>query len=391
MDLRSGQRAAPLETNVRDVRYTSGYLVYVNRNNSLFAVALDVGRRRTSGTPVRIADSVAGGDQGIAQLAVARNGTVAYIPLDELTLVFADRSGNERPAHADLHNYHAPRFAPDGRRVAVDFTGTDGTRDVWILDPEQNTLQRATSSQGADVGGHDPTWTPDGRYISYLVQRDSVWRVFRTRASGGAPPESLFARKGGLAFTGLWLPDASALIPVTGAAGEDIAIVRNGGHGAIEPLVADKGTIEYAPAPSPDGRWLAYVSDKSGPGRWEVYLRGLGSDPEEIKVSQDGGTEPVWSATRSRNGWELFYRRGGDRDELLSAHIEERPTLRVTERRALFSVSDIVAGGDHANYDVSPDGQTFVMVRANPKARIVIIQNLPALVARLRGSPPNSR
>ncbi len=388
MDLRTGQRSALPETSVRDARYTSGFLVYVNRSNALFAVALDPRSRRTIGVPVRIADSVAGGDQGIAQLAVAPNGTVAYIPLDELSLVFVDRAGNERRAHADLHNYHAPRFSPDGRRVAVDFMGTDDTRDVWILDPEQNSLQRASFSKGADVGGHDPTWTPDGRYLSYLVQRDSVWQVFRTRASGGAPPESLFARRGGLAFTGLWLPDGSALIPVTGVGGEDIAIVRNGGHGAIEPLVATPDVVEYAPAPSPDGRWLAFVSDKSGPGRWEVYLRGLGNDPTEIKVSQNGGAEPVWSPVRSRDGWELFYRRGGDRDELMSARIEERPTPHVTERHTLFSISDIVTGGNHANYDVSPDARTFVMVRSNPKARIVVIQNLPALVDRLGGNTP---
>jgi len=86
------------------------------------------------------------------------------------------------------------------------------------------------------------------------------------------------------------------------------------------------------------------------------------------------------------NGRELFYRGGHETaPELIVADLQTGPELAVTSRRALFAVSDMATSTPHANYDVSPDGRTFVMVRNNPATRIVVIQNLPALVAKLRG------
>jgi Tol biopolymer transport system component len=113
-----------------------------------------------------------------------------------------------------------------------------------------------------------------------------------------------------------------------------------------------------------------------------VYMRDLAGEQDQILVSLDGGTEPVWSP----DGRELFYRetRQGD-PYLVAAGIRTSPTLVVTSRKRLFPVVDIVATNPHANYDLSPDGKTFVMVRRSPAARIVIIQNLPAMVRRLQG------
>jgi hypothetical protein len=131
---------------------------------------------------------------------------------------------------------------------------------------------------------------------------------------------------------------------------------------------------------SPDGRWLAFSSDQSG--RSEVFLRPLLGEGDQVQVSVDGGTEPVWN----RNGRELFYRAGpGAGRELAAAALAFTPTVMVTGRTTLFSVTGMVNGVPHVNYDVSPDGQTFAMVGYNQATRIIIIQNLPALMAKLRG------
>ena len=96
----------------------------------------------------------------------------------------------------------------------------------------------------------------------------------------------------------------------------------------------------------------------------------------------DGGAEPVWGP----GGQEIFYRGGpNSAPKLIAAAIETRASLSVTSRRELFSVADMATATPHANYDVSPDGKTFVMVRNNPSTRIMVIQNLPALVAKERG------
>ena len=117
-------------------------------------------------------------------------------------------------------------------------------------------------------------------------------------------------------------------------------------------------------------------------GRDEVYVRPLGGSGDVVQVSQGGGSEPVWA----KSGREIFYRGAANATpELMSAAVETSPVFRVTSRRPLFPDAEFLPTTPHANYDVSPDGTTFAMVRANPTSRIVILQNLPALVARLAG------
>ncbi|HEX5577460.1 MAG TPA: hypothetical protein VFX40_03740, partial [Gemmatimonadaceae bacterium] len=101
-----------------------------------------------------------------------------------------------------------------------------------------------------------------------------------------------------------------------------------------------------------------------------------------VQVSQDGGTEPVWGST----GRELFYRSGSEANiDLMSAVVTTSPSFEVVSRRKMFPVPEIVAANPHANYDIAPDGRSFVMVRRSPSNRIVVLQNLPQLVAAIRG------
>ena len=127
--------------------------------------------------------------------------------------------------------------------------------------------------------------------------------------------------------------------------------MRNAGKGPIEPLVASP-FAEWHVGVSPDGRWISFVSDQSG--RDEVYVRDLAGEHDQVLVSLEGGTEPVWG----HDGRELFYReiRQGD-PYLVAAGIRTSPTLAVTGRKRLFPVGDIVGTNPHANYDVSPTGR----------------------------------
>ena len=116
---------------------------------------------------------------GGAQLAVAQNGTVAIIVEEPPSLVFVNRAGASRTALDGRRNYHAPRFSPDGRRVALDFNSRDG-RDVWIVTVEDGTLSRATF----DRDGHDAVWLPDGRFITYTSTRSGTQDIYRKRPGG---------------------------------------------------------------------------------------------------------------------------------------------------------------------------------------------------------------
>jgi Tol biopolymer transport system component len=314
---------------------------------------------------------------GVAQFAVAPNGTVAYIPEEPRSLVFVDRSGVIRDVTSERRNFHAPLFSPDGRRLSTDFNSADG-RDVWVLTLGEGTLSRATF----DRDGHDATWTPDGRFLTYTSAKSGALGIYRTRPGSAEPAESLLASPN-LGYTGSWLRDGSALVTtgngLRGNSRLDVGLVKNGGRGPIEPLAASQFVEQY-PSLSPDGRWLAFVSDQSG--QEQVYVRPFDGAGDLVQVSQSGGNEPAWS----RDGRSLFFRGfASGQVELVEATVQGTPAFVVTGRRSLFTAVDFAGTQPHANYDVMPDGRGFVMVRRSPASRIMILQNLPALVDRLRG------
>ena len=392
VDLKTGAETTLLGTPVVDARVTQGFLVFVLLGGNLQAAPFDEKGRRLTGPPVTVGTNVAITGTSVAQFAVAAaNGNVAYIPEEPASLVFVDRSGSSRLVTSERRNFHHPLFSPDGRRLLLDFTSIEG-RNVWVMGLDEGTLSRATF----DREGHDATWTPDGRFITYIVpvnQNGGVTLVLMRKPPGSAEPAETLLASRSLSYTGAWLKDGSALVTtatnlrrdprrpdsVQADSRNDAAIIRNAGKGPLEPLVASPFNEQYVGA-SPDGRWISFVSDQSG--RDEVYVRDLAGKGDQVLVSLDGGNEAVWSP----DGKELFYRETKDADPyLVSAGIATTPALRVTGRKRLFPIADIVGTGPHANYDISPDGKTFVMVRRSPAARIVVIQNLPALVRRLRG------
>jgi eukaryotic-like serine/threonine-protein kinase len=368
LDLRNGNRRVLLETPLVEARYASGVLVYATPDNALEAIAMDARAKRVRGNAVRLADDVALSGTGIAHFAVAANGTVVYLPNEGRELVLVDRSGAARKLVEPRHNYHSPRFSPDGRRIAVDFASADG-RDVWLLDLEQETLTRATFDRDA----RDPEWSPDGRLLLYATERGGALGIRAVRPGIETAADSIFASPE-LGWSGAWIPGTNDIITVmTDGARSNIVRLRDGGRGPPTPVVASPYDDAW-PAVSRDGRWLAYVSTRSG--RQEVYVRPLLGDDEQVQVSIDGGSEPVWA----HSGRELFYRTLSG--YLMAAEIAPAPELRIMRRTRLFAARDYELAQPHANYDVTPDGRTFVMVRRAPVMRLTVIQNLPELIRR---------
>ena len=199
-----------------------------------------------------VATNVSVTGSGVAQFAVAENGNVAYIPQEPASLVFVDRNGASRLVTPERRNFHHPLFSPDGRRLSLDFNSVEG-RNVWILDLGEGTLSRATF----DRDGHDATWTPDGRFLTYIVPVNRpgsvLLQLLRKRPGSAEAPDTLLTSPL-LAYTGVWLKDGSAMVTTAadlrrdpklpdstqGGAGTDAAIIRNAGKGPLEPLVASR-------------------------------------------------------------------------------------------------------------------------------------------------------
>ena len=386
-DLKTGEVTPLVDGPVLEMRAARGELICALPDGSITAAPFDAERKKVLGPAVQVATGMALTGNSLAHFAVARNGTLAYVQEGPPSLVVADLKGAMEVVVPDQPALHAPHFSPDGRRLSYDITTSEG-RDVWIYSFDQGSRSRATFVKD----GHDATWSPDGRsidYTSFLSNRTAAnpsgaHGIYRTRPGSTEPAESLLVSPR-LSYTGIWLRDGSALITdandLNGQSGGDVARVGNGGHGPrVEPLVASNFLERYA-APSPDGRWLAYTSDKSG--REEVYVQPLSGDGDQVQVSQDGGTEVVW-APDNRG---LYYRGAKDGENVMMfAQLATTPALTIVSQRSLFPIPDIVGAGPHANWDLSPDGKTMALVRRSTNRHIVVIQDLPGLVRKLRST-----
>jgi serine/threonine-protein kinase len=346
----------------RDGRYLpTGHLVYA-RGEGLLAVPFDLGARRVTGGPVPLVQDLASVSPfGAAQFSVADNGSLVYLPVSanpdvaRRTLVWVDRQGRETPLAVSPRGYVYPRISPDGTRVALDVR--DPSTDIWIWDLARETLTRLTFDPGSD---RSPAWFPDGRRLAFSSQRDgSPGNVFWQAADGTGAAERLAEADRDLFPTSV-SPDGSQILVniatggATGAQAEndDIAVVSR--EGRQTPLLATMFGERNAEV-SPDGRWLAYESDESG--REEVYVRPFPDvQAGRWQVSTGGGRQPVWA----RDGRELFYLVPPGR--IMSAPIQPGASF-VAGNPQLVVNGPYVAPNAARTYDVSPNGERFLMIK----------------------------
>ncbi len=366
VDLREGtMHDAGLPDAVMARYVSSGHVVYQRRaGGPLMAAPFSVRRRRVSGEARPVAPEARITFRVVAQWDAA-GSSVAYVPPAPLQLVQTDRSGLMTMLEDEPRQYHHPRFSPDGRHIALDITGPDA-RDVWILDIRDRNMTRLTLSEIAN----DPFWSPDGRRVAYTTVRGAMRSVFVRNADGSGGADSVYGDDNDHS-SGSWSPDGRTLVVSTSLAAGLWAIPL-AEPGRAAPVAGSRPTEAY-PALSPDGRWLAYVSAESG--RQEVYVRPFPGPGGRIQVSVSGGSEAVWA----RSGRELYYREDtGPGSRMIAAAVRLSPRFDVVSRTPLFDVGNFVMAEDHANYDVSPDGRSFVLVKSSQASQIHLIQHWTA-------------
>ena len=344
---------------------SSGHVVVATRSGTLLAVPFDPSRLEITGSAVPVADGLVVGPGGGARMGMSRDGAFAYVsgPVALRELVMVDRAGRARVLPAGPQAYIAPRVSPDGRQIAVEVDELDLVNsDVWVYDMAQHTRTRLTFDQSA----HRPIWTQDGRRIVYsrgqFGQGDLSW----IPADGSGPAELLLVAPEDQ-WAGDVTPDGRTLLFRSGGGGpvRSIHTLSLQGPRTAQPFLANQFD-NHSPSLSPDGHWVASVSNESG--RLEVYVRPFPGSGGRWQVSLDGGSEPVWAA----NGHELFYRNG---TKMMVAAIALHPTFTVGARRELFE-GNYVNDPVYRSYDVTRDGQAFVMVRSpKPSADFIVVLN----------------
>ena len=336
----------------------SGYLLFHApgvRQGELHAVGFDAARLALRGTPFSVLDSVfraRGG--GAAYFAVAQTGALVFAPGGLAhTLVRVDRNGRRTPLSDDRRGFRFPRLSPDGNQLAV--TIDPRPSQIWIYDIARGSRIPLTTD------GHNltPVWTPDGKRVAYNSRGDIFWRT----ADASRAAERVLARDRPQ-YPSSWSPDGRFLAFHDDHAtnGTDIWVMER--EGDLRPLVVTPAS-ELNMKFSPDGRWIAFWALESG--RSEVYVRPFPNvDAGKWTVSTAGGHSPVWS----RDGRELFYTNGAS---LMAVSVDGRGSslLAGTPARLFDGPFDTTQDD---NYDVFPDGMTFVMVEADPDARPTRLQ-----------------
>jgi serine/threonine-protein kinase len=375
-DLRTRKTKSLVQALV--ARYSpAGYLLYVTADGSLMASRFDVDRLEMIGSPVVLWRGIGLGAFGVVDVAISSTGSLLYTTDSQSTIAeptWLTRAGVATPMDAQWPDglAYSVALSPDGSQVAVEFiNGKSNTSvpDIWIKRLNGGQLSRLTYEGTNNLR---PSWSRDGRDVLFISNRGGPLALYRQRADGSAPAQRVASDprqlgEGLESRDGQWLVLRSA-----DAACCDILAMRPGVDSVPKPLLATSFR-ERSPSLSPDGKWLAYASDETG--RFEVFVRPF-PDAQSAKwqVSTGGGSSPHWSA----QGNELFYL--DNANEMQAAHVTTRPTFGILSTERLFSASGYFVSPWAQAYDVTPDGQRFLMLRIGSagagSASLVLVENV---------------
>jgi eukaryotic-like serine/threonine-protein kinase len=360
LSLATGEKKILIEGG-SSARYSpSGHLIYA-RGGKLLALPFDAEKLQITGEPFPVVDGVfMSANTGMAAYAISTDGRLVYAdgPVERglRVPVWVDRKGKALPLPLPPRSYLHPKLSPDERQLAIEVEGA--SHDVFTYD-----FGRATfTKMSFDGASHWPLWTPDGRRLTYRSWKTGTMTMWWMPADRSGEPEIL-TRIGSMQSPESWAPDGRTLAFTQmddPESGSDIYALSIDGNRTPRALIRTKFS-EGSPKFSPDGRWLAYSSNESG--RPEVYATEFPGPGRKIHVSTDGGTDPVWR----RDGKELYYRNG---DQMMAvvvsagaADVFARPSL-LWEHHYLAGVGSScgMSGPTSANYDVSANGDRFLMI-----------------------------
>ena len=343
--------------NAQAPSYVRGSLVYY-QGGALWAVPFDADQLTIKGNPVQIESGI-NEENYIDQASMSENGVLAYAPGPSgdfsRDLYLVDRKGQEKKLDVPPHDYVDPAFSPDGKHLACMFRSVYG-QQLAVLDRERG-LFTTLVTVGANAA---PAWMPDGKFVLFDGVDSHQRGIFQVAADGVSAPQLVRATALSSHVTSIAGGYAAVTVsdPATSA---DLWLLNIKNHNEMTRFKSTSAA-ERQGALSPDGHWLAYASNESG--RSEIYVEPVPGPGGRQQISPDGGEEPRWV----RNGREITYRTG---TKMMSVPVQVQPLFQAGKPAELFD-QRFDRGFGVAGYDVTADGQTFVMTRSEHAARTEI-------------------
>ena len=377
MDLASGKAHALLQGDTPRVT-TDGHLLF-RRQDILWASAFDAQHLEVYGKQVPILEGLAEGETG---WDIADNGTLVYVPAaprsdSETHLVWLSTGGKTEPVPSFQHNVLSPALSPDDSQLAVTNVSSDSNNgiSIWLYSFGKQIASRLTFTKDQTF---IPSWSPDGKWIVYEQAAVGVRapELMLRAADGTGDAKQL--TKGASASNAAFTPDGQTIVFSTCEKQCDLAEVRVSGKTPFKTLLKTPFN-EVAPKVSPDGHWIAYASNDSGQD--EVFVRPWPDvDSGRWQVSTNGGDTPVWS----QDGATLFYVEATT-NTLMSVAIGAGKEFSAGRpaKVADFSGYRWQNPVNGPNFAVSKDGKRFLVIKAQPDNKIVVVENWLSEVERL--------
>jgi serine/threonine protein kinase len=347
LSLETGEIKELLHGGMSPSYVASGNIVY-GRAGKLFAIRFDPQSLEVTGQPVEVLDAVVTSDgYGSAHFDVSEDGTLVYIfgGPEQFTfdLFISDFEGKIERIPQPSRLYGNVRVSPDGKRMLLSDLGANAS--IWVYELERGTMSRLIS--GWD--NHAPIWHPSENRFAFGTNRTGRETLWLWSASGS----EAFTPLGGsesMRYPSSWSHDGGWIAATWESSGgaSDIRFIRAMDDGMTTRAI-DGAAAEYSAAFSPDGRFVAYISDESG--QTEIYVQTFPVTGQKWKISENGGDAPIWSP----DGRSLYYL--GSR-HLIEVPLLLEPDFRPGRARELFELKvDNVSA-----FDVFPDGEHLVMI-----------------------------
>jgi Tol biopolymer transport system component len=366
LDLDTGEEKTVIEGGSNPAYVDTGHVVFA-RGDTLMAVPFSTSELAVTGEPVALVQGIRRASGGAADYAVSANGTLVYVRSggdtgSSAAVVWADRTGQVagRAVPDMVNNPRDPRLSPDGKRLLL-VTGPENDGDLWSYDLSG----RPPIPLALPNDNRLPVWSPDGKQVAFTAFSTGVMTL---PADGSERTPQLL--RGGYLGTAVWSA-AGQLILMSLSNNTDIVTMPVTPTGEVTDLVGSASS-EYDPALSPNGHWLAYVSSRTG--QPEIWVQEYPEGAPPVRVSSNGGYEPLWSA----DGRELFYRQG---NAVMAAAVETESDFSFAAPKLLFSGPYIQRTLPFSRaWDVARDGR-FLMIQpadenlAAAPASIVVVQN----------------